>query len=99
VNITVTPQYRNLADGLAHEPRAVAYAEEAIKNLGRTPKKTIVRGGTDGSRLTEIGVPTPNLSTAEHDPHSPLEWCCVEELEAAVEMLIELAAVWARGGR
>jgi tripeptide aminopeptidase len=96
VNVAVTPQYRNLADGLAHEPRAVAYAEEAIKNLGRTPRKTIVRGGTDGSRLTEIGVPTPNLSTAEHDPHSPLEWCCVEELEAAVAMLIELAAVWAR---
>jgi tripeptide aminopeptidase len=96
IDVTVMPQYRNLADGLAHEPRAVAYAEEAIKNLGRAPKKTIVRGGTDGSRLTEIGVPTPNLSTAEHDPHSPLEWCCVEELEAAVDMLIELAAVWAR---
>lgn len=99
VSVTITRQYRNLADGLALEPRAVAYAEEAIRNLGRTPRKTIVRGGTDGSRLTEIGVPTPNLSTAEHDPHSPLEWCCVEELEAAVAMLIELAAVWARGAQ
>ncbi len=96
VGVAITRQYRNLADGLAREPRAVAYAEEAIRSLGRTPRKTIVRGGTDGSRLTEIGVPTPNLSTAEHDPHSPLEWCCVEELEAAVDMLIELAAVWAR---
>jgi tripeptide aminopeptidase len=95
VGVTITRQYRNLAAGLAREPRAVAYAEAAIRNLGRTPRKTIVRGGTDGSRLTEIGVPTPNLSTAEHDPHSPLEWCCVEELEAAVDMLIELAAVWA----
>lgn len=97
VSVAITRQYRNLAEGLAGEPRAVAYAEQAIRNLGRTPRKTIVRGGTDGSRLTEIGVPTPNLSTAEHDPHSPLEWCCVEELEAAVDMLIELAAVWARG--
>jgi len=96
VDVVITRQYRNLTDGLAREPRAVAYAEEAIRNLGRTPKKTIVRGGTDGSRLTEMGVPSPNLSTAEHDPHSPLEWCCVEELEAAVDMLIELAAVWAR---
>ncbi len=99
IDVAITPQYRNLADGLATEPRAVAYAEKAIQNLGRAPRKTIVRGGTDGSRLTEIGVPTPNLSTAEHNPHSPLEWCCLEEMEAAVEMLIELAAVWSRGGR
>lgn len=99
IDVAITEQYRNLAEGLAHEPRAVAYAEQAIKNLGRIPSRTIVRGGTDGSRLTEIGVPTPNLSTAEHNPHSPLEWCCVEELEAAVDMLVELAAVWSRGGR
>jgi tripeptide aminopeptidase len=99
ITVAITRQYRNLADGLASEPRAVAYAERAIQNLGRTPRKTIVRGGTDGSRLTEIGVPTPNLSTAEHNPHSPLEWCCLEEMDAAVAMLIELAAVWARGGR
>ncbi len=98
IDVAITPQYRNLAEGLAREPRAVAYAERAFKNLGRTPRKTIVRGGTDGSRLTEIGVPTPNLSTAEHNPHSPLEWCCLEEMDAAVEMLVELAGVWARGG-
>ena len=99
VDVQITPQYRNLAEGLKQEPRAVAYAEQALKNLGRTPRQTIVRGGTDGSRLTEIGVPTPNLSTAEHNPHSPLEWCCLEEMEAAVAMLVELAAVWARGGK
>lgn len=99
VDVAITPQYRNLAEGLAREPRAVAYAEQALKNLGRTPKKSIIRGGTDGSRLTEIGVPTPNLSTAEHNPHSPLEWSCLEELTAAAEMLVELAAVWARGGK
>lgn len=98
VEVQITQQYRNLAEGLAREPRAVAYAEQALRNLGRTPHKTIIRGGTDGSRLTEIGVPTPNLSTAEHNPHSPLEWCCLEEMEAAVAMLVELAAVWARGG-
>lgn len=98
VHVQIIEQYRNLAEGLTREPRAVAYAERALQNLGRTPRKTIVRGGTDGSRLTEIGVPTPNLSTAEHNPHSPLEWCCLEEMEAAVAMLVELAAVWARGG-
>lgn len=99
VTVNVTPQYRNPADGLKLEPRAVTYAEQALRNLGRTPKQTIIRGGTDGSRLTELGVPTPNLSTGEHNPHSPLEWTCLEEMEAAVAMLVELAAVWARGGR
>lgn len=99
IDVVVTPQYRNLADGLAREPRAVAYAERAFENLGRIPRRTIVRGGTDGSRLTELGVPTPNLSTAEHNPHSPLEWCCLEEMTAAVEMLVELAGVWARRGK
>lgn len=99
VDVQIIQQYRNLAEGLKREPRAVAYAEQALKNLGRTPRTTIVRGGTDGSRLTEIGVPTPNLSTAEHNPHSPLEWCCLEEMEAAVAMLVELSAVWARGGK
>lgn len=98
VAVRMTPQYRNPADGLKREPRAVAYAEQALRNLGRTPRRTIIRGGTDGSRLTELGVPTPNLSTGEHNPHSPLEWTCLEEMEAAVAMLVELAAVWARGG-
>jgi tripeptide aminopeptidase len=97
VDVAVTPQYRNPADGLKLEPRAVAYAVQALRNLGRTPRQTIIRGGTDGSRLTELGVPTPNLSTGEHNPHSPLEWTCLEEMEAAVAMLVELAAVWARG--
>ena len=64
----VTPQYRNMADGLAKEPRAVAFAEEAMRRAGLEPKLTIVRGGTDGSRLTELGLPTPNLSTRRAQP-------------------------------
>jgi tripeptide aminopeptidase len=99
VDVQVAPQYRNMAAGLAKEPRAVAYAEQAHRNLGRTPEKTIIRGGTDGSRLTELGVPTPNLSTGEQNPHSPLEWCCLEDLGAAAEVLVELAQVWARAGK
>jgi len=94
IDVTITPQYRNLAEGLKKEPRAAAYAEEALRRLGRTPRRTIVRGGTDGSRLTELGLPTPNLSTGQHNPHSPLEWACLEEMEAAVAVLVELAAVW-----
>jgi tripeptide aminopeptidase len=95
IDIAITPQYRNMADGLAGEPRAVACAEEALRRLGRTPARTIIRGGTDGSRLTELGLPTPNLSTGEHNPHSLLEWTCLKELRLAVEGLISLAGVWA----
>ncbi len=98
IEIKIIEQYRNMADGLAKEPRAVAYAQRAFERLGRKPSLTIVRGGTDGSRLTEIGLPTPNLSTGEHNPHSPLEWTCLEEMTAAVEMLVELSIVWAEKG-
>ena len=94
IDVRVTPQYRNMADGLAREPRAVALAEEAMRRAGLQPRRTIVRGGTDGSRLTELGLPTPNLSTGEHNPHSPLEWTCLEEMAMAVRVLIELAQVW-----
>jgi tripeptide aminopeptidase len=94
IDVSVTPQYRNMADGLKKEPRAVAFAQEAMRRAGVEPKLTIVRGGTDGSRLTEMGLPTPNLSTGEHNIHSPLEWTCLEEMQTAVRVLIELARVW-----
>jgi tripeptide aminopeptidase len=102
IDVRVTAQYRNMADGLGKEPRAVPFAEEAMRRAGLTPTRTIVRGGTDGSRLTELGLPTPNLSTGEHNLHSPLEWTCVEEMALAVRVLVELAQVWcekASGGR
>jgi tripeptide aminopeptidase len=94
IDIAVMPQYRNMAEGLVKEPRALAYAEEAMRRAGLEPKQTIIRGGTDGSRLTELGLPTPNLSTGEHNPHSPLEWTCLEEMATAVRVLVELAQVW-----
>ena len=95
IEIDVTPQYRNMADGLAREPRAAEYARRALERLGRTPRLTIIRGGTDGSRFTELGLPTPNLSTGQHHLHSPLEWACLEEMEQAARMLIELVQIWA----
>jgi tripeptide aminopeptidase len=94
IDIAVTPQYRNLADGLAKEPRAVGLAEEAMRRVGISPRRTIVRGGTDGSRLTELGLPTPNLSCGEHNLHSPLEWTCLEEMDLARRVLVELAQLW-----
>lgn len=95
IDVAVTRQYRNLAEGLAKEPRAVAYAEQALERLGRKSRRTIVRGGTDGSRLTEMGLPTPNLATGEHNPHSPLEWACLEEMASAAEWIVTLTEVWA----
>jgi tripeptide aminopeptidase len=94
IEVKLTPQYRNMAEGLTKEPRALAFAEEAMRRAGIEPKRTIVRGGTDGSRLTELGLPTPNLSTGEHNLHSPLEWTCLEEMQTAVRVLVELAQVW-----
>jgi tripeptide aminopeptidase len=98
IEVQVAKQYRNMADGLKKEPRAVAFAEEAMRRAGLEPKLTIVRGGTDGSRLTELGLPTPNLSCGEHNLHSPLEWTCLEEMATAVRVLIELAQVWGESG-
>lgn len=94
IDVQITKQYRNMVEGLAKEPRAVAYAEKAYTRLKRPYQCTIIRGGTDGSQLTEKGLPTPNLSTGEHNPHSPLEWTCLEEMTAAVEHLVELVQVW-----
>ena len=94
ITVDVRQQYRNLADGLKSEPRALPKAEQAMIAAGLDPKLTIIRGGTDGSILTERGLPTPNLSTGEHNPHSPLEWTSKEELEIAVNVLVELAKVW-----
>jgi tripeptide aminopeptidase len=95
VEVRITPQYRNMAEGLRREPRAVAYAQRALARLNRQAKLTIVRGGTDGSRLTELGLPTPNLSCGAYMPHSPLEWACLEEMVQSVEWLIALAELWA----
>lgn len=94
IDVTVTAQYRNMADGMVKEPRALKFAMEATRKAGVEPRQTIIRGGTDGSRLTEIGLPTPNLSTAEHCIHSPLEWTCLEEMEQAVKVLVELTKLW-----
>ena len=95
IDVDVKKQYRNMRDGLGKEPRAVKLAIEALKRLGREAKEEIVRGGTDGSRMTELGLPTPNLSCGGHTPHSRLEWACLEEMESSVEWITAIAAAWA----
>ncbi len=95
IDVAVKQQYRNLGDGLKAEPRAVDYAEQAFQRLGLPVRRTIVRGGTDGSLMTARGLPTPNLSTGQHSPHSPLEWACLDEMEQAVQVITQLVQVWA----
>ncbi len=94
VEVDVRRQYRNLGDGLKAEPRAVQLAADAHHQLGRSPKLSSIRGGTDGSLLTEKGLPTPNLSSGQHNPHSPLEWACLHEMVQAVELLCKLVQIW-----
>lgn len=96
IQVEVRAQYRNMRDGLAKELRAIPKAVAAMKACGIEPRLTIIRGGTDGSRLTELGLPTPNLSTGEHNPHSPLEWTCLEEMETCARVLTELAVEWGK---
>ncbi len=96
ISVNVKKQYRNMLEYLSKEPRAVKLAEEAIRRAGMTPKFESIRGGTDGSRLSEMGLPTPNLSVGMHNFHSPLEFACLEEMESAVKVLIELAQLWGK---
>ena len=88
-------QYRNPRDGIERNPQILANLEEAIRRVGLDPKKTAIRGGTDGSALTEMGLPTANVFTGGHDAHSEREWICVEDMGLAAATLVELARVWA----
>ena len=96
IDIEIKKQYRNMAEGLGKEPRAVELAAEAMRAAGIEPQLESIRGGTDGSRLTEMGLPTPNLSTGMHNFHSPLEFACLEQMHTAVKVLVELAQTWGR---
>ena len=83
-----------MGEGLVAEPRAVEFAVKAHELMGRQAKQTIIRGGTDGSRLTELGLPTPNLSSGQHNIHSPLEWACLDEMVQAAEVGLEIVKLW-----
>jgi tripeptide aminopeptidase len=88
-------QYRNPRAGIERDPQIVANLVEAIRRVGLEPRQTAIRGGTDGSALTEKGLPTANVFTGGHDAHSEREWICVEDMGLAAATLVELAQVWA----
>lgn len=87
-------QYRNMKDILVQHPQVAEYAAEAIKRAGLNVKKESIRGGTDGSRLSYMGLPCPNIFTGMQNIHSKLEWVGVNDMVKAVETLVHLSAVW-----
>ncbi len=90
----VQEQYRNMAEVLRKQPHILAYAEEAYKMAGLIPRKEPIRGGTDGSRLSFMGLPCPNLFTGMQAIHSHQEWIGVRDMEKAVEVLVHLVQIW-----
>jgi tripeptide aminopeptidase len=90
----VTEQYRNMKVVLDRNPEIVEYAQEAVRRVGLKPVMSSVRGGTDGSRLSHMGLPCPNIFTGGHAFHSPLEWISRQDMEKAVATIVELAKVW-----
>ena len=93
-SLEISEQYRNMKDVLRHHPQVTAHAEEAIRRCGLEVKKGSIRGGTDGSRLSFMGLPCPNLFAGGHAFHSRYEWVSVQDMEKAVEMIVELVQVW-----
>ncbi|GES53446.1 peptidase T [Rhizobium sp. NBRC 114257] len=92
---TVRHQYRNMKTILDRHPEIVENAVEAIRRAGMTPVRGSIRGGTDGSRLSFMGLPCANIFAGGHAFHSPLEWVSRQDMERAVKTLVELAKVWA----
>lgn len=90
----VIEQYRNMKKVLDQHPEIVAYAVEAIRRAGLKPIQSSIRGGTDGSRLSFMGLPCPNIFAGEHAFHSKVEWVSVQDMEKAVHTLVHLAMVW-----
>ena len=92
--LKVTEQYRNMKEVLDQHPAIVDNAMEAVRRAGLTPKRASIRGGTDGSRLSFMGLPCPNIFAGEHAFHSRLEWVSVQDMQAAVRTIVHLATLW-----
>ena len=93
-NLETFEQDRNMKEVLVKHPHVVDYAMEAIKRTGLTPLTESIRGGTDGSRLSFMGLPCPNIFAGEHAFHSKLEWVSVQDMQKAVETIVHLCMVW-----
>ena len=94
LTFTVKEQYRNMKVVLDQYPEVVDNLVEAVRRVGLMPERHSIRGGTDGSRLSFMGLPCPNIYTGGHAYHSPLEWVSVQDMEVSVKTIIELVKVW-----
>lgn len=92
--IEVANQYRNMKEVLLSNPQLVEYAVEAIRRAGMNPVSGGIRGGTDGSRLSFMGLPCPNIFAGEHAFHSKLEWVSIQDMQLAVDTIVNLVQIW-----
>jgi len=92
--LEVFEQYRNMKEVLDKHPQVVDFALEAIARAGMKPQRTSIRGGTDGSRLSYMGLPCPNIFAGEHAFHSRLEWVSVQDMQKAVDTIVHLVGIW-----
>lgn len=90
----VTEQYRNMYNVIKDHPQVIEYAEQAMKNLGIVPIKHPIRGGTDGARLSFMGLPTPNIFAGGHNFHGFHEYVAIQDMEMAVKMVVETCKLW-----
>lgn len=88
-------QYRNMKEVLDYHPKVYEFAFEAVERIGIKPKLNVIRGGTDGARLSFMGLPTPNIFAGEHSFHSKSEWIAVDDMKLAVKTIIEITKIWA----
>lgn len=91
---SIAEQYRNMGEVLQHHPRVVEHARLAMRRAGIEPVERPIRGGTDGSRLSFMGLPTPNLFAGEQNFHSRAEWVSAQDMDKAAEVIVELCRVW-----
>jgi len=92
ISCDITPQYRNMRYWLEKDMKPVDFARDAARSLGIEPESVPIRGGTDGSRLTEMGVPCPNLFTGMQNIHGPLEWVSVQDMAVATDLMLAITA-------
>ncbi len=92
--LEIKQQYRNMKQVIDRHPGIIDNAMEAIRRAGLTPVKDSIRGGTDGSRLSFMGLPCPNIFAGEHAFHSRLEWVSVQDMEKAMQTIVHLAMIW-----
>jgi tripeptide aminopeptidase len=94
MRFTVSEQYRNMKQVLDRHPEIMDNLLEAVRRVGLEPVTSSIRGGTDGSRLSFMGLPCPNIYTGGHSYHSPLEWISVQDMQKSVDTIVELVKVW-----